>query len=261
MIDIAYEDDNVIVVNKPAGVASQSEKGFEKDLMSMVLTYLKAARVPASTAAPSGETAGAGKSAPSGEPYLAIINRLDKPVAGLVLYAKNRKAAGILSAKSGDHAIGKYYLAVCKGHFDENKGELEDYLAKDAKNNISRVVSENAPGAKRALLTYEVLEERTIGSGNAEEAQIYSLLMIRLITGRHHQIRVQMASRGHALYGDNKYNPDFAGPGRNGTSRITPALYAYRMDFINVGGSDRISVDVKPSGDVWDTLKSCGFSV
>lgn len=215
---IVYEDDSVLVCSKPPGMASQSERSFERDLQSRVLAY----RVQ------------------KGEPaYAAVINRLDKPVGGLVLFAKNRAAAAQLSADSGKHSIEKRYYAVVKGYPGE-KGEYTDYLKKDGKCNVSSVVSENESGAKKAVLSYVTLERKETDAG------MYSLVLVKLHTGRHHQIRVQFASRGHGLYGDMKYNPDFSD--RRG---VNPALFSYHLSFGNPAGADWICVETEPEGDIW----------
>ena len=195
--DIVYEDDNIIVCNKKAGVASQSERSFANDLTSMLMTYLVS----------SGRKCN-----------VHIINRLD------------------LSALSGEHAIEKYYYAVVTGR-PENKGNYTDYLLKDKGLNISRVADADVSGAKKASLNYETLETKEI-SGRE-----YSLVRIRLLTGRHHQIRVQFAAHGHALYGDTKYNPDFAG-----CRGVQLMLCAYRIAFANPAGADRITVQIRPVG-------------
>lgn len=213
--DIVYEDDNIIVCNKKAGVASQSERSFANDLTSMLMTYLVS----------SGRKCN-----------VHIINRLDKPVEGLVLYALNKKAAAGLSALSGEHAIEKYYYAVVTGR-PENKGNYTDYLLKNPGLNVSHVADADVSGAKKASLNYETIETKEI-SGRE-----YSLVRIRLLTGRHHQIRVQFAAHGHALYGDTKYNPDFAG-----CRGVQLMLCAYRIAFANPAGADRITVQIRPGG-------------
>lgn len=211
--DIVYEDKHIIICNKPAGVSSQSDKSFDVDLTSQVLTYRTSKKEPAQA---------------------HIINRLDKPVGGLVLFAKDKETAAKLSALSGEHSIEKSYYALVSGDVKE-KDILTDYLLKDAKNNISKVVSENTSGAKKASLIYEKIGSKTIAGKQ------YSLVKIRLFTGRHHQIRVQFASRNHPLYGDVKYNPEFAA--KRGV-RVTPALFAYRLSFENPYGAERITVEV-----------------
>lgn len=200
-------------------MASQSEKGFEVDLLSSVMTYRTQKKEPA---------------------MAHIINRLDKPVGGLVLFAKDKQTAAALSALSGEHSIEKMYYAVVEG-VTEARGEFKDFLVKDAKNNVSRVCEEGVKDAKKALLSYETLETKEI------DGKTYSLVRIRLYTGRHHQIRVQFSSRGHALYGDMKYNNNFFG--KRG---IVPALFAYSLSFNNPSGAERIRVEVKPEGKIWD---------
>lgn len=171
---IIYEDQNKIIVFKPAGVLTQSGKSFDADLVSQVLTYRRR----------KGE-----------DTYAAVINRLDRPVSGLVLFAKNRQEAARLSSLLQKDAFNKLYYAVLCGKPQEEKGFLVDYLLKDGKNNVSKVVSKDTPGAKRAELEYETLEHY---SG-------LTLVRVHLITGRHHQIRVQFASRNLPLLGDTKY--------------------------------------------------------
>lgn len=217
--NIVYEDNNIIICEKLPGVASQSDRTFETDLLSSVLTYRAA----------------------KGEMAMAhIINRLDKPVGGLVLFAKDKKTAALLSALSGEHSIEKKYFAVVKGCVT-GKGEFTDYLLKDSKGNMSRIVPEKTNGAKKAMLAYEALESKEI------DGVMYTLVKIQLYTGRHHQIRVQFSGRGHGLYGDMKYNPDFTD--RRG---VTPALFAYSLSFNNPNGVDRIRVEVLPQGKIWD---------
>lgn len=218
-LDIAYEDNDVIICNKLPGVASQSDRTFERDLLSEVLTYRKE----------KGEAAAA-----------HIINRLDKPVGGLVLFAKNKKTAAQLSAMSGEHSIEKKYYAVVKGELSE-KGEFTDFLLKEAKGNVSKIVKEGTNGAKKAVLGYEALEQKKIGD------EVYTLVRVSLHTGRHHQIRVQFSGRGHALYGDMKYNAAF-----KEERGVVPALFAYSLAFNNPNGVDRIKVQVKPQGLIWD---------
>lgn len=218
-LNIAYEDEDVIICNKLPGVLSQSDRSFEKDLQSEILLYMKE----------KGE-----------KPVAYIINRLDKPVGGLVLFAKNKKTAAFLSAMSGEHSIEKKYYAVVKGRLTD-KGEFVDYLLKDSNNNISRIVQKGTTNSKKAVLGYEALEQKNI------DGETYTLVRISLHTGRHHQIRVQFSGRGFALYGDVKYNNDF-----NNRRGITPALFAYSLAFNNPKGAERIKVEIKPEGKIWE---------
>ena len=178
MPDIIYEDKQLLVCRKPAGLAVQNASFGRADLESMVRTYLM-------------EKYG------KPNPYLGVVHRLDQPVQGVIVFAKTPAAAANLSAQMQDGRMEKEYLAVVCGKLPEAEGELVHYLKKEPSGNCSRTVSEKTPGARRAVLTYRVLEE---ADGRA-------LVKIRLQTGRHHQIRVQMAACGAPLYGDAKYNP------------------------------------------------------
>ena len=141
MIDIIYEDNSILICRKPAGLAVQNASIGKKDLESMVRTYLVEKE---------------GKAAP----YLGIIHRLDQPVQGLVVFAKNKKSAASLSTQVQDGRMKKYYLAVTDGIPEEKSGELIHYLKKDGRTNTSMSVSEKMPGAKKASLKYRVKEER-----------------------------------------------------------------------------------------------------
>lgn len=182
MLNIIHETKDIIIVNKPAGQLSQGAKGFDLDLVSEVMTY----------------NASQGKPA-----YAAIINRLDRPVSGLLLIAKNKSAAAkysTLMQKEG--GFNKQYEALICGKLSEPKGTFVDYLKKDGRNNTSVVVPSDAAAndkeAKLSKLEYEVI--------SYDEVKDITHVRIHLITGRHHQIRVQFASRGHALVGDYKYS-------------------------------------------------------
>lgn len=179
---VIYEDNNKLVVYKKAGQLTQSGKNFDVDLTSEVLNYRKK----------KGE-----------EVYAGLINRLDRPVSGLVLFAKSKKEAARLSGQMQQGGFNKHYYALIGGKLPDNSGVLVDYLKKDDKSNLSEVVSENVEGAKYAELEYEVVK--------VIEQDRLTLIKIRLVTGRHHQIRVQFASRGCALLGDGKYGQIYAG--------------------------------------------------
>ena len=175
MFRILYEDDAIIVCVKEAGVATQTKKIGQKDMESMLRTYRMQ----------KGEAS-----------YIGVVHRLDQPVSGVMVFAKTKDAAADLSRQIAAKAADKYYYAVTDGIPDKGKGILEDYLLRDGKTNISKVTDKKTAGAKRAELSYEVLGKK----------ETKALLKIKLATGRHHQIRVQMAHAGWPLVGDRKYH-------------------------------------------------------
>lgn len=176
MLNIIYEDKDLLVCHKPAGMLSQGGKSFDVDLVSQVLSERRK----------------------KGEPvYAAVINRLDRPVEGLVLLAKNKAQAARLNKQLQDGRFHKIYYAVTCGIPEPEKGILTDYLEKDERRNLSCVCDETNPRGKMAVLEYEVLC-RDVKAHRA-------LVKIDLKTGRHHQIRVQFAARSWPIAGDGKY--------------------------------------------------------
>ena len=173
-LDVLYEDNHVIVVLKPYNVLSQGDSTGDISLMDMVKSYIKE------------------KYHKPGNVYLGLVHRLDRPVGGIMVFARSSKAASRLTKCFNEHSIQKKYLAVVHGRFQETKGVFKDFLEKGKDGNTSV-----SPSGKKALLEYEVLEY------NKEHD--CSLVSIDLKTGRHHQIRVQFATRGHSLLGDQRY--------------------------------------------------------
>ena len=177
-ISIIYEDRDIIVCQKQGGIAVQTPRIGQQDMVSILKNYRVLKKE---------------------EPYIGIIHRLDQPVEGVMVFAKTKAAAASLSKQIAQRTTDKYYLAVVQGKFAEQQGVLEHDLVRDGRNNLSRVAKPGEKDAKHARLSYEVLEYQP----EADE----SLVRIHLDTGRHHQIRVQMAAIGHPLVGDQKYNP------------------------------------------------------
>lgn len=174
-IPIIYEDEALVICNKPAGLAVQTRAVSQKDLESMLKNYCVSKNEP---------------------PEICVVHRLDQPVQGLVAFAKTKEAAADLCRQISGKQADKYYYAMVSGVPEKKSGTLEDFLLRDGKSNTSSVVDRNTPGAKRAELAYEVLEAK---GGR-------SVLRIRLVTGRHHQIRVQLSNAGWPIIGDKKYN-------------------------------------------------------
>ena len=182
-VNILYEDRDILVCVKPHGMATQSKSLRDADMERWVKNYLY-------------RQGTSGK-----EPYVAVIHRLDQPVKGILVFAKNEKAARGLNKELQTGQFGKYYMAQVDGVPAKMEGILEDYLVKDGKNNVTRVGTANTKDAKIAKLHYKVME-----IDSTEDEGDRALLEIHLDTGRHHQIRVQLSHMGCPLAGDTKYN-------------------------------------------------------
>ena len=233
---ILFEDKDIIVCRKPAGIAVQNARIGAMDLESCLKNYLAG-------------KAGDGRNMP----YLAVVHRLDQPVEGVLVFGKTPKAAKGLSAQITGGKMEKIYLAVTYGQPDTSVCEmedgkkesgskpvvLEDYLKKDGKANSSVVVSANTPGAKKARLSYKVLGEAVDKISGKKKW----LLRIHLDTGRHHQIRVQMAHAGMPLAGDRKY-----GAGTNVTIESSLALCAASLTFLHPVTGKVMKFETKPEG-------------
>lgn len=185
-INIIYEDNHLLVVEKPVNVLSQSDSTGDKDLLSILKKYIKY------------------KYNKPGNVYLGLVHRLDRPVGGVMAFARTSKAASRLSDQIRRGDFKKTYLAVVHGVPPEATGYLEHYLVKDHKANRVYAVEGKSNGAKKAALKYKTLET---SSG-------FSLVKIDLLTGRPHQIRVQFAVSGNPLFGDQKYGTSLNKPGQ-----------------------------------------------
>lgn len=221
MIDIVFENNNLIIVHKKPGIAVQTARLGEKDLVNEVLNYLK-------------------KNG-NNNPYAAVINRLDQPVEGIVLFAKNKNSAASLSKQLKDGAIEKYYYAYVQGKMEYNAGTMVDFCIKDEKTNTSKVASDDTPGAKKAVLEFKVVKYI--------EKTDCSLVEIHLITGRHHQIRVQMSASKHPLIGDRKYGGDIVCQIANDLNINSICLCAYKMIFTEPKTDERITVIIDKGPD------------
>lgn len=218
---ILYEDKEQIVIHKPAGLATQTARLGECDLVSEVKNYIS-------------------KETGISNPYTAVINRLDQPVEGIVLFAKNAKAAAGLTEQLKSGTMKKYYYAVVYGHMDRPDGQLTDYLIKDNRSNLSRVVPESDANGKKAVLRYRV--KATLGR--------MQLLEIQLLTGRHHQIRVQLSHRGHPLIGDVKYGSSESISFGKELNASVPALCAHRLIWQHPVTKKEINICLNPENPV-----------
>lgn len=181
-INVLYEDNHLLVVVKPAGIPSQSDISGDTDMLTLLKDYIKV------------------KYNKPGNVYLGLVHRLDRPVSGVMVFARTSKAAARLTEQIKKGTFKKLYHLVCEGK--PSGGRLEHYLRKDFKTNIVKSVPQGTNGGKFAMLDYKVLETQNNKS----------LCEVDLITGRSHQIRVQFASIGHPLVNDMKYNKN-AKPG------------------------------------------------
>lgn len=261
MLNIRYEDDEIIVVEKPSGVESQSSRGFEPDMVSLLQNYIMGhdgvdkhkIYTKLSTDWGKLSTKSGKNMVKKGEtcrpPYVAVIHRLDKPVSGVMVYAKTQKAAACLSSQVKNSRMDKVYYAVVCGKPVDNVGNYVDYLRKNGKNNGSEIVDKSDPEGKRAELEYQVVESRL------QEGKEVSLVRIHLLTGRHHQIRVQFAGHGTPLWGDNRYHPDFA----SGKCRGTIALCAAGLTFTHPSNGKRMTFEMKPEGGAFNWFGKAGI--
>lgn len=227
-IQILHEDADIIVCVKPYGVPAQGDKSRDTDVLSYLKNHIF-------------EEEGMEE-----EPYLALIHRLDRPVGGIMVFAKNKAAAANLSDQVQDGTMIKFYQAVVTGEMPDEMGELEDYLLNDSKTNTTKIVKKGTKGAKYAALSYEVLDVFETNQG------VLSYLLIELLTGRHHQIRVQLSSRGAGIYGDTKYNPLFQ---KTKKKYQQIALFATRLEFEHPATGEHMVFKCEPEGDAFDVIE------
>ena len=192
MINVIYEDNHLLVVQKPVNMPVQADISGDVDFLSVLKDYIKK------------------KYNKKGNVYLGLVHRLDRPVGGIMVFAKTSKAAKRLSSQVVNHEIKKTYIAVLEGKASEY-ATLKDFLLKDSKKNITRVSSQG----KEAVLDYNLISYK---NG-------FSFVKINLKTGRSHQIRVQFSSRGLPIYGDQKYNKN--------AKKGSIALFAKEIEFFH----------------------------
>ncbi len=221
-LKVIYEDNQIIVVEKKPNIPSQSDKTGDIDMLTIVKEYIKE------------------KYNKLGNVYLGLVHRLDRPVGGIMIFARTSKSASRLSNQVREKIFKKEYLAVVDGKPEPKSGTLEDYLYKDERNNISKVVKKEKKNAKLAKLDYELVKYN--------EMKNLSLLKINLHTGRHHQIRVQLSNFGHSIYGDQKY-------GKRGKGKQI-ALWAYKLTIEHPITKEKMEfVDYPEPNGTWCILK------
>lgn len=219
-LEIIHEDNDIILCHKPAGVATQTRRLGQQDMESILKNYRVKKGEP---------------------PYVGVVHRLDQPVEGLMVFAKNQKAAAGLSKQIQGRIMGKHYYAVSATMPVETEGVLENYLVTDKKTNYTSVVDEPEgntlpDGAKKAILEYKVIAQK----------EGLTLFDISLHTGRQHQIRVQMAHMGCPLVGDEKYGYD---ANRNG--KVSLALCSYRLEFVHPTTGKKMDFSIQPEWEMF----------
>lgn len=196
-LDVVYEDNHIVVVNKPQNILSQSDKTEDVDMLKLVKEYVKE------------------KYNKPGNVFIGLVHRLDRPTGGLMVFARNSKSAARLSKQIREKQLKKHYLAVVENKVRQNSARLEDYLKKDSKTNMVKLCPQGEQGAKLAVLDYDVIKT------NGE----LTLVNVNIKTGRPHQIRVQLSNQKNPIFGDAKYGSKVSGPTNN------LALWAYKLEF------------------------------
>ena len=208
-LNILYEDNHLIVVVKPCNVLCQSDYTKDLDLLTMVKNYIKE------------------KYHKPGNVYVGLVHRLDRPVGGIMVFAKTSKAASRLSKMIQNHEMQKEYLLVCHGNLNDS-GVMEDYILKEDEKSIITTKDKG----KYAKLEYTTLKRK----------KGLNLVKVNLITGRHHQIRLQFSSRKCPLYGDQLY-------GMQDKKQI--ALFAYHLKFKHPVKDEVMDFEYMPKGGIW----------
>lgn len=206
-MNIIYEDNHIIVSVKPAGVLSQADSTGAPDMLSLLKEYIKV------------------KYNKPGNVYLGLVHRLDRPVSGVMVFARTSKAASRLSEQIRTHKVNKIYHAVVNGTLPEKKGTLVSYILKDSKENKVTVYDREVPGSKYAELDYEVVSAK----------DNMTLVKVFLKTGRSHQIRSQFAHIGHPLLGDVKYG--------KGEKDVDLALFCSEMSIDHPVKGERMTFE------------------
>lgn len=225
--EIIYEDNDILICRKPAGLPTQTARIGQVDMVSELKNYL----------AKTQKEAGSQKK----ELYLAVIHRLDQPVEGLLVFGKNPAAAKILNQNLQSGNLHKKYYAICYNQPLVEEGMLEDYMIKDTKTSMARIVSANEEGAKKAVLRYKMLA--------AKEGK--ALYGVEIETGRFHQIRAQMAHAQMPLLGDQKYADEKTKEFSRQQGIRNVALCAYELKVTHPKTKQKMSFVIQPEGEAF----------
>ncbi|PWG04094.1 RluA family pseudouridine synthase [Polaribacter aquimarinus] len=215
-LQVLFEDNHIIIVNKRAGDITQGDKTGDKPLSDVVKEYIK------------------NKYNKPGNVFIGVVHRLDRPTSGIIIFARTSKALERLNKMLRDKTIHKTYWAVVKNHPNKEKDTLINFLKKNPKNNKSSAFQKEITGSKRAVLHYQVIKK----------LENYSLLEIDLETGRHHQIRTQLSSIGCTIKGDLKYG--FPRSNKDGSIH----LHARKIQFTHPVSKETIKIIAPTPNDV-----------
>ncbi len=244
-----YEDGDILVAHKSAGMATEGARVGRIDLISAVRNYLSRRN--------RNETKGRQRNLP---PYVATVNRLDQPVEGVLVLAKNKAAASKLSRQIKEKSAGKYYYALCYGIPEKERDLFRDNIARREDNSMAIVISDDERATfKEDSITLESGEKvRLIGGGVKDASLEYeivnrtdktALLRIHLLTGRYHQIRAQLSKRGYPILGDRKYSTEESRIFSEGERIENIALVAYRIDIKHPGSGKKMTFEVIPDNE------------
>ena len=218
---VVYEDNHIIIVYKESGEIVQGDKTGDTPLSDIVKDYIKE------------------KYQKPGNVFLGVVHRLDRPVSGLVVFARTSKALSRLNEMFRTGEVHKTYWAITKNMPAIEEGRLEHWLVRNEKQNKSYAYTKEKPGAKKAVLEYKMI-------GSTDN---YSLLEVRLLTGRHHQIRCQLAAMGCPIKGDLKYGAQRSNP--DGSI----SLLSHRVEFVHQVSKERIDVTSPvPADNLWQDI-------
>lgn len=236
-VEIIYEDADILVCHKPAGLATETARVGQPDVVSQLKNELSRRQTKSDARLP----------------YLGVVHRLDQPVEGLLVFGRTKKAAAALSAQLGSGALNKRYRAVVCGRLSPGEGEMVNYLYKGAGNSAVVVTKEQAAQnkAKKAVLYYSVEREKHVGEGTFHGDESLSLVDIRIDTGRFHQIRAQMAHAGHPLLGDQKYGDERSQELSRRLEVRSVALCAYELKFLHPVKGTACRFHVEPAGRIF----------
>ena len=212
MVKVLYEDNHLLVVQKPVNILSQGDDTNDKDMVNLLKNYVKE------------------KYNKPGNVFIGLVHRLDRPVGGVMVFAKTSKAASRLSEQVRNKSFKKTYRAVIHGTMNKKEDTLKDYLYKNKKTNMVSVVSKNYKDAKNAELDYKTLQSK----------DNFSLVQIDLKTGRPHQIRVQFSSRRHPLFGDQRYGQSVNKVGQQ------IALWSYKIEITHPTTKEKMEFICEP---------------